>query len=315
MNRLNLRLENLARHFDDTLKSVEQGSNVEMMLSLQLRYAFYVTELLIYSKALDEESKARRLDTSRKALQIVQKLSGSTSIFNGYVAVLERYRLKFPRARQLLTSTRIFCSCSVIAFHEVFDNMVINPSTANSDDLSLLTAAANALRPLAHPDKPFSYCTRLHKNFTWCTEIATLIHNLRASVSSDPTKSGGGLFEQSTFGTSNFAQKDAPEQLPVIAPKPTHGFEGDLPIDDGPQHVTSGSSSDSWNAISSDLSPNDLSLFQNSDIFNSNEFAPQTDNLTDIFTQSMEMTPGSSAQFQDALKWMFDKGNGLESSF
>ncbi len=90
VKRLNMRLENLAHHFEDISTSAEQGSSVEMMLSLQLRYAFYVTELLIYSKAMDEQSKARRLDTSRKALQIVQKLSGGDSIFNGYVAVLER---------------------------------------------------------------------------------------------------------------------------------------------------------------------------------------------------------------------------------
>ena len=90
MNRLNLRLENLAHNFEDTLKSAEQGSDVEMMLSLQLRYALYVTELLIYSKAVDEKNKVHMLDTSRKALQIVQKLSSGSFLFNGYVAVLER---------------------------------------------------------------------------------------------------------------------------------------------------------------------------------------------------------------------------------
>lgn len=90
VNRLNIRLETLARHFEDTTTSAEQGSNGEMLLGLQLRYAFHVTELLIHSKATDEQSKTRRLDTSRKALQIVQELSGGTSVFNGYVAVLER---------------------------------------------------------------------------------------------------------------------------------------------------------------------------------------------------------------------------------
>ncbi len=211
-------------------------------------------------------------------------------------------------------STRIFCSYSVIAFHEVFDNMLIDPSATKSNDLSLLTAATNALRLLAHRDKPFSYCTRLHKNFTWCTEIATLIHNLRKSVFPDTTKSDGGFFEQSMFDSSGFTRKDAPEQFPVLAPKPTHGFEGDVPMDDGSQHAKSGPSSDSWNSMSSDLNPNDLRFFQNSDIFNNDEFALRADNWTDMFTQPVEVTPGSSAQFQDALKWMFDKGNGLESS-
>ena len=89
-DRLNIRLENLAHHFEKTLMSAEQGSNVEMLSSLQLRYAFYVTELLIHSKTMDEQSRVHRLDTSRKALQIVQKLSGGSSVFNGYVAVLER---------------------------------------------------------------------------------------------------------------------------------------------------------------------------------------------------------------------------------
>ena len=90
VNRLNLRLESLAHRFEDTLKSAEQGSDVEMMLSVQLRYALYVTELLIYRKAVDEKIKDQRLDISRKALQIVQKLSSGTFLFNGYIAVLER---------------------------------------------------------------------------------------------------------------------------------------------------------------------------------------------------------------------------------
>lgn len=77
VNRLNTRLESLPHHFEGNTTSAEQGSNAEMMLSLQLRYAFYVTELLIHSKAMDEQSKTRRLDISRKALQIVQKLSSS----------------------------------------------------------------------------------------------------------------------------------------------------------------------------------------------------------------------------------------------
>ena len=90
MNRLNKRLENLVHHFEGTLTSAEQGSKVEIMLSLQLRYAFYITELLIHSKAMDDQSKVRRLEISRKALEIIQKLSGGSSIFDGYVAVLER---------------------------------------------------------------------------------------------------------------------------------------------------------------------------------------------------------------------------------
>ena len=90
VNRLNMRLENLVRQSEDTLTSTEQGSNVEMMLSLQLRYAFYVTELLIHSKAMDDQSKVRRLETSRKALDIVQRLSSGSSMFDCYVAVLER---------------------------------------------------------------------------------------------------------------------------------------------------------------------------------------------------------------------------------
>ena len=192
--------------------------------------------------------------------------------------------------------------------------MLIDPSANKSNDLSLLTAATNALRLLSHPDKPFSYCTRLHKNFTWCTEIATLIHNRGKSVFPDTTKSGGGLFEQSAFDSSDLTQNDAPGQFPAIAPKPTHGFEAGLSLDERSQPAKSASSSDPWNSMSSDLNPNDLNFFQNSDIFNNNELALKADNLTDVFTQPMEMTPGSSAQFQDALKWMFDKGNGLESS-
>ena len=90
VNGLNVRLENLAHRFEDTLRSAEQGSDVEIMLSLQLRYAFCVAELLIHSKAVDGKNKVRRLDTARKALQIVQKLSSGNFLFNGYIAVLER---------------------------------------------------------------------------------------------------------------------------------------------------------------------------------------------------------------------------------
>lgn len=191
----------------------------------------------------------------------------------------------------------------------MFDNIIMDASATNPDDLSLVTAATNALRLLSRTDKPFSYCTRLHKNFAWCTEIATLIHNLRKPVISDATKSGGNFFEQNTFDTSSFTQKEAPEHLPVIAPKPTHGYGSDLPMDTDLHQAKSGPSSDSWNSIASDLNLNDLSFFQSTDILNNNEPALRTDNLTDVFTQPGEMTP------VDALKWMFDKGNGLESSF
>ena len=193
--------------------------------------------------------------------------------------------------------------------------MLTDRSTTKSNDLSLLTSATNALRLLSHPDKPFSYCTRLHKNFTWCTEIATLICNLRESVFPDTTNAGGGFFERSPFDPSNLTRKDIREQFQPIAPKTTHRFEGDLPMDECSQHAKTGSGSDLWSSISSDLNADDFSFFQNPDMFNNNDLAPKSDNLTDGLTQPVEMTPGSSAQFQDALKWMFDKGNGLESSF
>ena len=86
-------------------------------------------------------------------------------------------------------------------------------------------------------------------------------------------------------------------------------------MDDSSQHAKIGPSSDLWNSVSSDFNPNDFGFFQNTDIFSNNEFAPKADNMTDMFTQPVDMTPGSSAQFQDALRWMFEKGNGLESSF
>ena len=228
--------------------------------------------------------------------------------------------MTFRKAQELLTSIRIFSSYSVIAFHEIFDNMLIDPSAAKSDDLSLLTAATNALRLLSHPDKPFSYCTRLHKNFTWCTEIATLIHKSRKSAFPNTTKPSSSFFEPSTFDSSKFTQKDVPEQFPAIAPKPTHGIvEGDMPIDDGSQFAKSNPSSDLWNTTSmelssNDLNSNDLSFIQNSDFFN-NELAPKADSLADMFTQPVEMTPGSTAHFQDTLKWMFDKGDGLQFNF
>ena len=192
--------------------------------------------------------------------------------------------------------------------------MLLDPSAAGSDDLALLTAATNALRLLSNPDKPCSYCSRLHKNFTWCTEIATLIHNCRKSVLPITTKSGSGLFDQSTFDSSKFTQDDASEQFPIPARKSTHGFEGDLQADDGSQHAKSSYSSDSWNATPLELNANDFSFFQSSDLFHNNEIALKADSLTDMFAQSADMTPVTSAQFQDTLKWMYDKGTGLQSS-
>ena len=90
VNRLECRLENLAHQFENNLISAERGSNVEMTMSLQVRYAFCVTKLLIHSKTVDEQSKQLRLNTARKALEIIHKLSGGSFMFNGYVAVLER---------------------------------------------------------------------------------------------------------------------------------------------------------------------------------------------------------------------------------
>lgn len=90
VHQLESHLENLARESKDTLALGRCNSSVDMTLSLQLRYAFYVAMLLIHSRTMDEQKKQLRLDNARKALQVIQKLSDGSFIFNGYVGVLER---------------------------------------------------------------------------------------------------------------------------------------------------------------------------------------------------------------------------------
>ena len=208
--------------------------------------------------------------------------------------------------------------------------MLADTGVARLNDLSLLTATAKALHLLVHSEKPFSYCTRLYKNFTWCTEIATLIHGSRNPASLDPTRapfttSGGCGFENNTFTALealNYSPKDAP--APASAPAPnmrlqtTHPFEGDLRIDNSSRLARNISSSDSMDSMASNTNPVYLSSFPNSfdsDFFNNIEFFHKPDDMTNILQQSVEMAPESSAQFQDALKWVFDKGDGLGSSF
>ena len=90
VHQLKRSLENLAHQSENLLAAAQRGPHSEMTLSLQLQYAFYVTTLLIHSKSMNDQSQKIKLGTARRALQIVQKLSGSSSIFSGYMAVLER---------------------------------------------------------------------------------------------------------------------------------------------------------------------------------------------------------------------------------
>ena len=199
--------------------------------------------------------------------------------------------------------------------------MLTEPTAAGANDLFLLTAATKALRLLSHPDKPYSYCTRLHKNFTWCTEIATLIYNSRKSALPDPIRTGSGIFENNASGAFdpfNFTQNDTSAQIPAIKPSTTHDFEGDFRMDAGSHVAKSGPNSHPMNAVSSSANPSDFGCFQdslNTDMFNINGLASKADDFTDLLTQPVEMPPESSAQFQDALRWVFDKGSGLDSSF
>ena len=89
-SRLESRLRNLVRQSSNTLASAERGLHAEMTLGLQLRYAFYVTKLLILTKVTDERNQQLRLETARNALQIIQKLLDGSNIYNGCMSVLER---------------------------------------------------------------------------------------------------------------------------------------------------------------------------------------------------------------------------------
>ena len=90
VRRLGNRLQNWAHRFEEVLRSAECGSTAEMMIGLQLRYAFHVTFLLIHHTAEDKDGKVRCLNQARKALEIIQKMSSSTFISEGYMNVLER---------------------------------------------------------------------------------------------------------------------------------------------------------------------------------------------------------------------------------
>ena len=88
--RLGDRLDKLAGEAENSLSPSERGSNVEVIMRLQLKYAFHVTKLLIQGKTMVGQSEQSQLTTARKALEIIQKLADRNFIFNGYVAVLER---------------------------------------------------------------------------------------------------------------------------------------------------------------------------------------------------------------------------------
>ena len=217
----------------------------------------------------------------------------------------------------------MFCNYSVIAFHEVFDNMLTGTHTTEPSDLSLLTAASDALRLLSHPDKPCSYCTRLHKNFKWCTEIATLIHASRKRPYPNPNESSGSnLFDinaAGVFDTFEFSHKDTSAHFPTARARRARDLEGDFRMDDGFQAARVDPSSTTLTATSSSFNPNDMNSFQstfNTDLFGNNSLDPKAIDMPDpLLAQPTDIPFESSDQFQDALQWVFDKGNDLDSSF
>ncbi|KAL9614502.1 MAG: hypothetical protein Q9167_001030 [Letrouitia subvulpina] len=196
---------------------------------------------------------------------------------------------------------------------------ITNP--VGKDDLSLLANATNALRLLSCPNKPYSYCTRLYKNFSWCTEIAILVHRSQKLALTDTTQANSISFNDNTpsaFETFDFSQKDASAQLPPTRQRLTQDFEGDFRMNEGSQVSSAVPNSSIVDSMPANLNPSDLNTFQNAlnnDIFNSNIFDPTADNLANLFTPSVEMPIEYSSQFQDALQWAFEKGNGFDSSF
>lgn len=223
---------------------------------------------------------------------------------------------------KLLTRTRIFCNYSVIAFHEVFDNMLTDTSVTWSSDLSLLTATTNALRAVCDPERTYSYCTRLHKNFRWCTEIATLIHHSSKSAFANSFGPDSAMFANnapSSLNSLSFAQGDTTASVPIAEPRPIQDSEGDLNMVNDFRVVESGPSSEALKPVTPNPKLGEMASFQDSlddDTLYTNDLAPRVDDLTDpLLTQPPQMPPESSVQFQDALKWVFDEGSDLGSSF
>ena len=205
----------------------------------------------------------------------------------------------------------------MIAFHKIFDNMLKDTEAAGPNDMSLLAAVTNALRLLFHPDKPYSYCTRLYKNFEWCTEIATLLHNHHKSSNATSSISSSNKFEQAapnTYESPIFSQKAA--SAPFSS---TRDFEGDLRMDDRmkPAKPTP-SSLEPSNAVHANLNASDSGPLQDPfsmDMFTANDSLSRGDSSRGLLAQPLEMPSESSAEFQDALKWVYDEGYGLDASF
>ena len=63
----------------------------------------------------------------------------------------------------------------MVAYYEIFNNVLSGANQIQSADLNLLTTVTNALGLLSHPSRPDAYCTRLHKPLRWCTDIATIL--------------------------------------------------------------------------------------------------------------------------------------------
>ena len=216
---------------------------------------------------------------------------------------------------------RIFSGNSVIAFHQVFNNMLIDIDGVESNDLHLLTSTTNAVRLLSRPDKPYSYCTRLHRNLVWCLEIAKIVWRSRKLAHPDSAKSGGRGFgdgTQGTFDAFDSAQKDVTGSYPTIRPKLRHDFDGDLRMDEGPQITKSGLDTNPSDPMFSSLNQSDLSAIQTSlsdDIFSNNDLGPTAQGSMELLPRPMDGSSDSSNRFQDALRWMLETGNDLDSTF
>lgn len=89
-DRLDSHLNALFNEYHSLTLEIPTQPGPQRMLALQLRYAFNITRLIIYSQSTDSKCKQIRLDTAREALKTIEKLSSGCYIFNGGLSILER---------------------------------------------------------------------------------------------------------------------------------------------------------------------------------------------------------------------------------
>ncbi|KAL2864998.1 Zn(II)2Cys6 transcription factor [Aspergillus lucknowensis] len=139
----------------------------------ELKYAFYVSKILVDRCDTSLSPQQRYRDTSRAALELFKEVAQGQPTPCTF-AILGRMFRNFP----------------MVAFHDLFVYILISDKSELPENAELLHDIRRILEPLRNPNFPESYCNKLHAGFSWCVTQLDILQNMTKDASS-PTAPGG----------------------------------------------------------------------------------------------------------------------------